>query len=260
MLLQTMLITFVLMMSIMIGMWLLSVALRNASIVDPFWGTGFVIVAFVAMFLNPAAATRVQILVGLTTAWGLRLSLYLLWRNMGHGEDRRYAAMRDHYGPRFWWQSLFIVFLLQGAILWFVSLPIQVAVATNITASPGWLDGAGIVLWVIGFYFETAADWQLSNFRSDPANSGRVMDRGVWRLTRHPNYFGDFCVWWGLYLISVSGGGFWTIGSPMLMSLFLMKISGVTLLESTIADRRPEYASYKMRTNAFFPGPRRPVS
>lgn len=240
----------------MTALWLVGTVRHEVSIVDPFWGAGFVIVAWVAAYMNSPAAFRVLILVGLTTTWGLRLSLFLLWRNWGHGEDRRYAAMRVQHGRRFWWVSLFTVYLLQAGLLWFVSLPIQCAAALNSTVPLGWLDAAGITIWGFGLFFETVGDWQLARFKMDPSNAGRVMDHGLWRYTRHPNYFGDFCVWWGLYLIAAAGGASFTIFSPLLMSLLLLKVSGVSLLERTIADRRPDYVAYMARTNAFFPGPR----
>ncbi|MBL8827086.1 MAG: DUF1295 domain-containing protein, partial [Planctomycetaceae bacterium] len=219
------------------------------------WGTGFVIVAWLAFWLNTPSAPRDGLIAGLTTAWGLRLSVYLLWRNWGHGEDRRYRAMRESNGARFWWWSLLSVFWLQAGILWFVSLPIQVAIVTRGEGALGWLDGAGVIVWTVGLVFEAVGDWQLSHFRDDPANAGRVMDRGLWRYTRHPNYFGDFCIWWGIYLVAASAGAGWTVLGPLVMSIFLLKVSGVSLLEQTIVDRRPEYAAYQARTNAFFPGP-----
>lgn len=254
---QTLMMNLLVIAIIMLALWVVGIVRRDASIVDPFWGTGFVIVAWMSMQLNSPAEFRVLLLAGLVTAWGLRLSLFLLWRNWGHDEDRRYAAMRAHHGSRFWWISLGSVFLLQGAILWFVSLPIQVAAVRNMSDPLGWQDAIGIVLWIVGLLFETVGDWQLAHFKANPENSGRVMDRGLWRYTRHPNYFGDFCIWWGLYLIASAGGASWTLLSPLLMSLLLMKVSGVTLLETTIIDRRPDYAAYKSRTNAFFPGPQR---
>lgn len=241
----------------MIALWIVSTIRRDASIVDPFWGLGFVVVAWVAWFNNSPPGLRIAILTSLTTIWGLRLSLFLMWRNLGHGEDRRYAAMRAHHGARFWWVSLFTVFLLQGAILWFVSLPIQCAAALKSLVLPGWIDAVGVAIWSIGMFFETVGDWQLARFKADPNSAGRVMDRGLWRYTRHPNYFGDFCVWWGIYLIAAAGGAWFTILSPLLMTTLLMKVSGVRLLESTIADRRPSYVAYMARTNAFFPGPRK---
>jgi steroid 5-alpha reductase family enzyme len=242
----------------MLLLWLLGVYLRDVSIVDPFWGVGFVIVAWIAWTRSAPRNDRALLLAGLTTMWGLRLSLFLLWRNWGHAEDRRYAAMRAHHGARFWWVSLFTVFFLQGAILWFVALPVQFVAATGAFNRFNWLDAVGIAVWAIGMLFESVGDWQLARFKADPASAGRVMDRGLWRFTRHPNYFGDFCVWWGLYLVASAGGGWWTLASPLLMSFLLLKVSGVTLLESTIVDRRPDYAAYQAATNAFFPGPPKP--
>jgi steroid 5-alpha reductase family enzyme len=174
--------------------------------------------------------------------------------------------MREQHGTRFWWISLLTVFLLQGVILWIVSLPIQaamVATPSNVlfVATSGmplsWLDFAGVGLWSIGLFFEAVGDFQMARFQADPNNAGRVMDRGLWRLTRHPNYFGDFCVWWGVYLIAFAGGAAWTIFSPLLMSWLLLKVSGVTLLEKTITHRRPDYAAYQARTSPFFPRPPR---
>jgi steroid 5-alpha reductase family enzyme len=239
----------------MLLVWLFSLARRDASVIDPFWGTGFVLVGVVSVWLNPPPSPRACVLVLLTAIWGLRLSLFLLWRNWGHGEDRRYRTMREHHGQRFWWVSLFTVFSLQAVILWFVSLPIQAVVAAgNDVRTLGWLDGIGLLLWAVGFFFEAIGDWQLARFRADPRNAGRVMTGGLWKFTRHPNYFGDCCVWWAIYLIAAAGGAWWTIGSPLLMTSMLLRVSGVTLLEKTIVERRPDYADYQARTNAFLPG------
>ncbi len=246
---QTALTTLVAILSTMFLLWIVSTARRDASIVDSFWGAGFVLVAWLGCWLNAPTHSRVLLLVSLTTVWGLRLSLYLLWRNWGHGEDRRYAAMRAHHGRQFWWISLFTVFLLQGAILWFVSLPLQVAAAKNSINPLGWLDATGALVCTLGLFFEFVGDWQLARFQASSASSGKVMDRGLWQYTRHPSYFGDFCVWWGLYLVAAAGAAGWTVGSPLLMSLLLMKVSGVILLESTITERRPDYAAYRSRTN-----------
>ena len=235
--------------------WLISLIKRDASIIDPFWGAGFVLVSWIAWGLNRPASGRALWLAVLVTVWGTRLSLYLLWRNWGHGEDRRYQAMRNYWRDRFWWVSLFTVFWLQATLLWIVSLCVQVGIAGEPGSTLTVWDVFGGLLWLVGFAFEAVGDWQLARFKSDPANSRRVMDRGLWRLTRHPNYFGNFCVWWGLYLIAVAGGAWWTVFSPLVMSLLLLKVSGVTLLEKTIEERRPDYARYQARTNAFFPGP-----
>lgn len=239
-------------------LWAISLPLRNASIVDPFWGTGFVMVAWFVFLRSDAEAWRSAWLVGLTTLWGLRLSVHLLWRNAGHGEDRRYTAMRDSAGPRFWWISFCTVFLLQAVILWVIAFPLQIAIAADRSTPWSWLDGLGTTLWAIGLTFETVGDWQLARFLADAANRGRVMDRGLWRYTRHPNYFGDVCVWWGLYLIAAAAGAGWTAFAPLLMTFLLLRVSGVTLLEREINDRRPDYAAYQARTSAFFPWPPSP--
>lgn len=253
----TLLTNFSVILMTLLVLWIMSLLRRDASIIDPFWGLGFVIVACLSSRLNSPTAFRVQLLVSMVAVWGLRLSLFLLWRNWGHGEDRRYGSMREKHGKRFWWVSLLTVFLLQGVILCFVALPIQVAAIVNLSAPLSWIDGVGIFIWVVGVFFEAVGDWQLARFKADAQNAGKVMDRGLWRFTRHPNYFGDFCVWWGLYFVAAAGGAGWTVISPLVMSFLLMKVSGVTLLEQTITDRRPDYAAYKSRTNAFFPGPPR---
>jgi steroid 5-alpha reductase family enzyme len=236
-------------------LWVVGTRRRDVGIVDVFWGLGFSMTAWCAAAMNGPPAWRVVVAACLTTVWGLRLSLHLLRRNRGREEDRRYAAMRKQWGPRFTWVSLATVFLLQAALLWFIAWPLQVLAVTNSRDPFGALDAAGIGLWAFGFCFEAVGDLQLARFRADPRNSRRVLDRGLWRYTRHPNYFGDFCVWWGLYFLSAGGGASWTIASPVVMSWLLLRVSGVALLESTIRDRRPEYAAYQARTNAFFPGP-----
>lgn len=243
-----------LILTVMSLLWLWSLWLRNASIVDPFWGSGFILLAWWSCLQHASVGPRALLICGLVTVWGLRLSLYLLLRNRGHGEDFRYASMRQYHSSRFWWVSLGTVFLLQGGILWLVALPILMT--THPTAQSPWnaWDLAGLCLWGVGLFFEAVGDWQLAKFRSDPANRGRVLCQGLWKYTRHPNYFGDFCIWWGVYLVAVAGGAWWTLFSPLLMSVLLMRVSGVTLLESTIDERRPEYAAYRRSTNAFFPG------
>jgi steroid 5-alpha reductase family enzyme len=237
----------------MVLLWLASLPLRNASIVDPFWGAGYVMVAWLASLGTDGAEPRRAIALALVTVWGLRLSLHLLRRNVGHGEDPRYAAMRRGHGERFWWASLFTVFLLQGLLMWIVSLPVQVALVAPGPAGLGLLDLLGVGLWGVGFLFEAVGDWQLARFRADPANRGAVMDRGLWRYTRHPNYFGDAAQWWGLGLLALSTGAWWALVSPVVMNLLLLKVSGVAMLEKDIGDRRPGYRAYVERTNAFLP-------
>lgn len=235
------------------GLWLLSLRLRDVSIVDIFWGLGFALIAVVAAALGDGYPWRKLLLALLTVVWGVRLALYLLWRNAGHGEDYRYQAMRRQHGDRFPLVSLVTVFGLQGALMWTVSLPVQVGQLADLPARLTALDLLGAGLWLLGLTFETVGDWQLARFKADPANAGRVMDRGLWRYTRHPNYFGDACVWWGLWLIAAAGGAWWMVLSPLLMTVFLLRVSGVAMLERTIVKRRPEYADYIARTSAFVP-------
>jgi len=240
---------------LMVSTWILSLIVGDASIVDIAWGLGFVIVAWTVALGLDETTDRSTVLVGLTTLWGIRLAGYLAWRNLGEPEDRRYRAMRSKHGDRFPLVSLVTVFLLQGVIMWTVSLPVQAGQRS--ADGLGIFDAVGIAVFTIGLLFETVGDFQLARFTADPRSRGRVLDRGLWRYTRHPNYFGDFLVWWGLYLIALGGGAWWTVVGPAVMSLFLMKVSGAGLLEKTIGHRRPGYAEYIERTNAFFPGPPR---
>jgi len=187
--------------------WMLSVRRRDASIADVFWGLGFVLLAWLYCFLSPALTPRSWLVAALMTLWGVRLSLHIFRRGRGKGEDPRYQAMRATHGGAFWWRSLFTVFWLQGAILWFVALPLLVAVRATQPAVLTAVDGLGLLLFVIGFGFEAVGDYQLARFKAEPANRGRVLDSGLWRYTRHPNYFGDATLWWGIYLVATSTPG-----------------------------------------------------
>ena len=246
----------------MVCMWLLSIPLRNVSIVDIGWGLGFVLIAWVSFSRSPDGPADVvwtdYVLPVLVTIWGCRLAGYLAWRNHGKPEDYRYQAMREAHGPAFVTQSFLIVFALQGVVMLVVSLPIQAAVASP-SEPCFYLLAAGVGVWAIGVFFEAVGDWQLARFKSLPENKGRVMNRGLWRLTRHPNYFGDFMVWWGLWLVSMSlsdrAGTWWSVISPALMSFLLIRVSGVALLEKSLKARSPEYASYIEQTSAFIPWP-----
>ncbi len=244
--------------ALMTALWALSLVLKDASIVDIFWGAGFAVIAWVTFFVADGSDARRVLFVVLVSLWGLRLAGYLAWRNIGKGEDYRYRAMRKRHGDRFAIVSYGTVFLLQGALMWVVSLPVQAGQVP--TAGLIWLDVVGIGLWAVGLFFETVGDIQLARFKADPANQGHVMDRGLWRYTRHPNYFGDFLVWWGLYAVALaSGDAWWTIVGPIVMSTLLMRVSGVALLEKSLSKRREGYAEYVRRTNAFFPGPPKPA-
>ena len=189
----------VVILACVIVLWVVSVRLRDASIVDIFWGTGFAVVSWVLLLGAEAPTTRAWILTLLTSVWGLRLSLYIGIRNRGKGEDPRYTAMRDGWGPRFWWVSLFTVFLLQGALILLISLPHHLAIPATAPRGVGPMDVLGAALWTAGFLFEAIGDRQLARFKADPANAGKVLDTGLWRYTRHPNYFGDAVLWWGYF-------------------------------------------------------------
>jgi steroid 5-alpha reductase family enzyme len=232
--------------------WACSLWRRNVAIVDSLWSLMFVLAAFTYAYGASRMAPRSVLVLVLVSVWALRLSVYITWRNWGDGEDRRYQAIRARNEPHFSIKSLYLVFGLQALLAWVITLPLLGAL---LNPGPlGMLDGAGTMLWIVGFAFEAGGDWQLARFKSVPANRGKVMDRGLWGLTRHPNYFGDFCIWWGLYLLAVSAGAWWSIAGPVLMSVLLMRVSGVTLLEKDIGERRPQYAEYVRRINAFFPG------
>jgi steroid 5-alpha reductase family enzyme len=241
-------------LGMMAALWLLSIYLKDASIVDIFWGTGFVITAWVYFYLTPDGLMARKILIALlATIWGLRLSIYILIRNWGHGEDFRYQKWRAESGRNWWWFSFFKVFALQGFLMWVISIPLLAAQISPIPASLIWLDYLGLVVWGIGFFFEAVGDWQLSRFKSNPANKGKLLSVGVWRYTRHPNYFGDAAQWWGFYLIAAAAGGFWAIFSPIIMTLLLHNVSGVAMLEKTLKDTKPGYQEYVESTNAFIP-------
>ncbi len=234
--------------------WMLSVKRRDASIADICWGLGFVLLAWLYCWLSPALTPRSWLVAALITLWGTRLAWHIARRNHGKDEDRRYQAMRASHGPAFWWRSVFTVFWLQGALLWFVALPVLVAVSAARPAALTAVDGLGILLFAVGFGFEVVGDAQLARFMADPGNRGNVLESGLWRYTRHPNYFGDATLWWGIYTVAVSTPGGWlTVLSPSLMTLLLMRVSGVTLLEDGLKASKPGYRAYIARTPAFFP-------
>jgi steroid 5-alpha reductase family enzyme len=236
--------------------WLLSLVRKNVTHVDSMWSLFFVVAALTtATFVLFAQAAQIRSLVVLTCVciWAIRLCLYLTWRNWGPHEDSRYVEIRKNNQPHFWFKSLYIVFGLQALLAWVISVSLHAAITA--TSPLNWLDYAGLVLFIFGFGWETLADLQLSRFKANPSNKGKVLDTGLWLYSRHPNYFGECCVWWAFYLFALAGGAWWAIISPILMTLLLLKVSGVSLLESTIVERRPAYVEYIRSTNAFFPGP-----
>jgi steroid 5-alpha reductase family enzyme len=236
-----------------LAVWALSLRLRDVSIVDIAWG--FLVLAPAAVVAASQPGPRAPLLLALAAAWALRLGGHIAWRHRGQPEDRRYREIRARNEPHFAWKSVYLVFGLQALLAWVVAMPLAAACASD--APWHALDAAGLALAVFGLLFEAVADAQLARFNARPANRGQVMRGGLWRYSRHPNYFGECCLWWGLWLIAVAAGAAWTIVSPLLMTVLLLKVSGVTLLEKDIGSRRPGYADYVRRTSAFIP--RRPL-
>ena len=240
--------------SMMICGWLVSLIYKNVSIVDSLWGLGFVLIAWLTFGQAEGFTGRKILIVLLTTAWALRLSAHLSWRNWGKGEDPRYGGWRKAAGDRFWIISLFKVFLLQALFLWVIALTIQYAQLSPTPAHLTGLDVLGSIICMIGFVFESVSDWQLARFKADKANAGKVMDRGLWAYSRHPNYFGECLIWWGIFLIVLSTpGSWWTVVSPIVITAVLLKMTGIPLTEKNIVKTRPGYREYIKRTPPFFP-------
>jgi steroid 5-alpha reductase family enzyme len=232
-------------------LWLLSLRLRDVSIIDIFWGPGVAAMVDIAALLGHAAGPRASVGLFLVNLWAVRLAAHIAVRHKG--EDHRYAAMRRQYGARWWWWSLVQVFLLQAVLIWFIPAPLVAAMLES-GLRMGWLDYLGIGLAAFGLLFEALADTQLARFRLDPANKGKVMDKGLWGLSRHPNYFGESVMWWGYFLLGFSAShAWWLLLSPIVMTFLLLQVSGVTLMEEKIAERRPAYAQYRRRVSAFIP-------
>jgi len=234
--------------------WFLSLKLKDSSIVDIFWGLGFVLIFWITTCVAPGPVTPRLLLLGtVVTIWGVRLSLYIYFRNKGKGEDFRYAAWRQVAGNSWWWRSFFKVFFLQGFLMWVIAVPLVAAQLGDVNSPLRCLDYTGASLWLLGFIFEAGGDWQLARFKSNPENKGKLLTAGLWSLTRHPNYFGDAAQWWGFYLIAASIGALWTVISPIIMTFLLVRISGVAMLERTLKDSKPGFEKYISRTSSFFP-------
>lgn len=243
-------------LALLLAAWILSIPMRDVSIVDVVWGLAFVDIGWVAAWLADGNDARTALAVALVSVWGLRLALYIGYRKASHpGEDPRYTRMRDRHGARFTRVSLVTVFGFQAVVAWIVALPLQ-GTAASTDDGLGVLAYAGVAVWLVGFVFEAGGDYQLQRFKADPANRGKVMDRGFWRYTRHPNYFGDFAVWWGLYLVALDGGAWWAFPGPVLMTVLLTRVSGKDLLEKSMSSR-PGYREYVDRTSGFIPLPPR---
>ncbi len=233
--------------------WIISVAMRNAGIVDPFWGLGFVVAALFYFFNGNGDPTRRWVVLILVTIWGLRLFIYLFRRNVGKEEDYRYRNFRKNYGEkRYWWVSFFQVFMLQGILLWLISAPLLASMHLGAESDFGIIDFLAIPVWLTGFIFEAGSDYQLSRFKADPDNKGKLLTRGFRKYTRHPNYFGDAAVWWSFALFSIAAGAWWPVLGAILMTFILLKVSGVAMLERSLKDK-PGFSGYKQRTSAFIP-------
>lgn len=235
--------------------WLASLAKRDVSIVDSMWAVMIFAAAFIYSSSVEPYWNRSSLVLTLVLLWALRLTVYITWRNWGESEDARYQAIRRKYEPNFALKSLGIIFGFQAVLAWIISMPLWVALTVSFAYSI--FDILAVAVWIIGMFFESVGDWQLARFKMNPANRGKVMNQGLWRFTRHPNYFGECLIWWGFFLFVIPTGAWWSILSPILLTFLLLKFSGVTLLEETIVDRRPAYREYIASTNAFIPGPQK---
>jgi steroid 5-alpha reductase family enzyme len=245
---------FLLLLSLLTLLWIVSVIIKDASIVDIFWGMTFVVTNIYYFIATNDFYTRKIILLVLVTLWGVRLSIFLAFRNIGKGEDYRYQEWRKKYGPeRYWWFSFFQVYLLQGIFSIIVSITLLGANFSTQNNALNWLDFLAILVWLIGFTFEAGGDYQLAKFKKNPENKGKVLNTGFWKYTRHPNYFGDSAVWWAYAIFSIAAGSYWTIVGSFIMTFLLLKVSGVALLEKSLKAGKPEYNEYIKKTNSFLP-------
>ena len=244
--------TLVVLFFIAIVLWIASRIKKDVGIVDSFWSLMILAAGLCfLLFSGQEIDDRQGLVLLLLTVWALRLAVHITWRNWGQQEDNRYQTIRKNNQPNFEFKSLYIVFLLQAFLAVIVALPLMSVFNSNSELNN--LDYIALMFWITGMFFETVADRQLTRFKSSNRNQDKVLNSGLWRYSRHPNYFGEFCIWWAFFLFAVASGYWWSIVSPLLMTILLLKVSGVSLLESTISQRRPEYASYCRTTNAFFP-------
>ena len=231
--------------------WILSLARNNVTHVDSLWSLFFALAAYTTFLALDNPSTRAILILILVNIWALRLFAHLTIRNWGALEDDRYVEIRKNNQPHFWLKSIYIIFGFQAVLAWVISISLYGAIISKVPLNI--FDYLGALLFAFGLFWEVVSDWQLIQFKQDAINKGKVLDTGLWRYTRHPNYFGECCLWWGFYLIALAGGAWWAIISPILITILLLKVSGVSMLESTIGERRPDYAQYKKTTNAFLP-------
>jgi steroid 5-alpha reductase family enzyme len=242
----------ILLLVYMTTVFLFALFLEDNSIVDVAYGLAFVLIGWVGLLLLGNGHTRQWLIVVLVTAWGARLAIHLFLKKQGKGEDFRYRQWREEWGDTFVWRSFLQVFMLQGTVIFLIALPVQLVI-NEPGGSIGSLDRIGILIWLIGFGFEAVGDWQLLRFKKNPENQGKIIQHGLWRYTRHPNYFGEAVLWWGIFLIALNAGyGMWAVISPVLIGFLLLKVSGIPMLEKKY-ENDPDFIAYKARTNAFFP-------
>lgn len=240
------------MLLLAISAWALSVKLRDVSIVDSLWSIFFIVFTLLFAWRLRSDATAAYVLIALILLWGLRLSAYITIRNHGKGEDRRYQAIRARNQPNFEFKSLYLIFLLQMVLATVIVLPVLPIL--NGAQDANLLTYAGFAIAALGALFETVADAQMARYKATRTAQDTVMNRGLWRYSRHPNYFGEATFWWGLWIASASMGGAWTLFSPLLMTWLLTRVSGVPLLEADLQQRSPAYREYLLTTPRFVPG------
>ncbi len=242
-------------------LWLINLRTRDPSFIDSWWALGMVVIAWATFLFVGHTGAHATLLTILCTIWGLRLGVYLLWRWRKHGPDKRYvtmmAAAQKERGWGYATASLLLVFALQWPLQFVVSLPVQLGQMGGVEPL-GPVAGLGAALAVFGIAFESIGDFQLAAYKANPANAGKVLQSGLWRYTRHPNYFGDACVWWGLWVVAVDAGvGLWSMPGPILITVLLTRWSGVPTVEGNMRRKRPEYEAYVQRTSSFIPMPPR---
>jgi steroid 5-alpha reductase family enzyme len=246
------LISAIIIISSMIMVYFFAQWKRDNSIVDVFWGIGFCFIAICMFILKGESTPRQWIVLVMVLLWGIRLAVYISRRNNGKGEDFRYANWRKEWGNTQWWRSFFQVFLLQGVIMWLVSIPV-VLVLSQANSPLMVIDFIGILVWVTGYFFEVVSDRQLARFKMDPGNKGRIIQSGLWQYSRHPNYFGEITMWWGIFLVTLQvNGWYWAIISPVLITWLIVRVSGIPMLEKKYSDN-PEFRAYAEKVPALIP-------
>ena len=252
--LEIFLYTIAVMTAIAVILWITSLIKRDVGIVDSFWSLMILAAGLCFLYFGDTSQSeRSSLVLILLSIWSIRLAAHISWRNWGQPEDSRYQDIRKNNQPYFEWKSFYIVFLLQAVLAAIVALPLMSIFGSGNAINI--IDLFAFTLWLIGMSFESISDLQLARFKSSASNRGKVLNTGLWRYSRHPNYFGEFCIWWAFFLFAAASGHWWSIISPLLMTILLLKVSGVSLLESTITERRPEYVDYMNTTSAFFPWP-----